>query len=65
MNHLISLSLKCMIYDLLIVFSIYFMTAPMEVVALNTSRIYFIDSKTLKLTKYVIMLAKNLNFYEN
>ena len=40
MNHFIPLKLLYMIYDLLIVFSSFFMTRPWEMVALTTSRIY-------------------------
>ena len=40
MNHLNSLYLLYMIYDLLIVFSSFLMTASLKLVALTTSRIY-------------------------
>ena len=51
-----------MIYDLLIVFSFFFMTAPLAMVALTTSRIYLmIYLKILQLIK----LAKNLKFRAN
>ena len=55
-----------MIYDLLIVFS-FFMTSPLEMVALTTSRIYvMIYLKILQiLPKYVIKMAKTLNFFAN
>ena len=56
-----------MVYDLLIVFSSVFMTAPLELVALITSRIYLmiylIDITNID--KVCDKLAKNFNFCAN
>ena len=55
-----------MIYELLIVFSYFFMSSPLEMVAFTTSRIYLvidvIDITSID-KKYVITLLKNLNLY--
>ena len=57
------------IYDLLIIFSTFFMTVPLEMVALTASRISLIiylmhnvDTCITNIAKYVVMLAKNLHF---
>ena len=52
-----------MIYDLLIVFPSFFVTVPLEMVPLTTSRIYlmiYLIYIFQILTKYVINLAKKI-----
>ena len=53
-----------MIYDLLIVFSSPFLTDPLKIVTLTALITDLLNSLQI-LTKYVIKLAKNLNFCAN